>query len=59
MKRDAQYYRDRLAEIKLVLASGRRGGRNVGQLIKARDFCKRRIIECEYQDKVDVILDSN
>ena len=54
--RDAQYYRDRLAEIESGIEQT---GRNVEQLMEARDFCKRRILECEYQDAVDVILNSN
>ncbi len=54
--KDAQYYRDRLAEIEAVIEHT---GRNVEQLMESRDFCNRRIIECEYQEKLAVILDSN
>lgn len=58
MIRDAQYYRDRLAELEVVLA-GTPAGRNVDQLMAARLYCKRRIRECEYEEAVAVILDSN
>lgn len=58
MIRDAQYYRDRLAELEVVLR-GTPDGRNVEQLTNARDYCIRRIIECEYQEAVAVILNSN
>ncbi len=58
MKRDAQYYRDRLAELEVVL-HGTPAGRNVEQITNARDYCIRRIRECEYQDALDVILNSN
>ena len=56
MIRDAQFYRDRLAELE---AETQQGGRNVEQLIEDRRFCRQRIIECEYQEAVAVILDRN
>ena len=59
MARDSQFYQIRLMELEQVLAASRSDGRNVGQLIKARDYCIRRIRECQYQDRVDVILNSN
>ena len=59
MSRDAQYYRDRLAELNEVI-DGPPGQRlNSPQLIEARDFCRRRIRECEYAKAIGVILDSN
>ena len=57
--RDAEFYRDRLAEIELVIAGTPPGGRVMEQYIKARDFCKRRIRECEYQERIAIILLSN
>lgn len=58
--RDAQYYRDRLAELnKVIDGSTMQRLINTEQLIEARDYCKRRIWECDYAEAIGVILDSN